>query len=69
MQENKQDSQRADIFHQKKVNMEEAATQSAPVGELVTDNLMGNSPTNEDTRQEAYGRQEYLASDEVEPFQ
>ena len=49
--------------------MEEASAQLAPVGELVVYYLVGYHPSNEDTCQETYDGQEYLTSDEVEPFE
>ena len=69
MQENNQDSQWTHILHQEQVRMEEASSQSAPVGELVVYYLVGYHPANEDTCQETYDGQEYLTSDEVEPFE
>lgn len=67
MQEYKQDADRTNVFHQEKIDMEQAAIiECSPVGEFVAHNLMWYKPTNQDTGQEAHDRQEQLTRDKVE---
>ena len=69
MEENKEDGQWTDILYQEQIEMEEAPTQRTPIGELVAYQFMWQEPTNKDTGQETYDRQEYLAGDEVKPVE
>ena len=69
MEENKQDGQWTDILYQEQIEMEEPSTQRAPIGEFVAHQFVGQKPTDKDTCQETYDRQEYLARDEVEPVE
>ena len=67
MQENKQDTDGANIFHQEKVDMEQGTiVKCSPVGEFIAHYLMGHKPTNQDAGQEAHDRQEQLSCDKVE---
>ena len=67
MQENKHDTNGAHVFHQEKVNMEQAAIiECPPIGKFITHNLMRHKPSDKNTGQEAHDRQEQLSSNEVE---
>ena len=70
MQENKQNTNGAHVFHQEEVNMEEAAIiKCSPVGEFITHNLMRYEPTNQDAGQEAHDRQQQLACYKVKQIE
>ena len=69
MQEDEEDADRTDILHQEQVKMEILSAQGAPVGKLVTHNLMRNEPSNEDAGEESDDRQENLACYEVKPVE
>ena len=69
MEEDKQNTDRADILHQKEIEMEETSTKSSPVGKLVAHYLVGYEPANEDAGEETYHRQENLARYEVKPVE
>ena len=57
MHEYQDDEQRADIFHEEQIDMEHIATESAPVGELVVNNLVRQIPAYEKTSEETtYGK-------------
>ena len=67
MQEDKQDTQRTDIFHQEQIEVEIMVdTQGAAIGKFIVNQLVRYEPTNHDTGQEAYDRQEDLSCHEVE---
>ena len=70
MQEDEQDTQRTDILHQEKIEVEIMVdTQGAAIGKFIVNQLVRYEPTNHDTGQEAYDRQEDLSRDEVEPIE
>ncbi len=69
MQEDKENSQWADILHEEDIEVEKASGQSSPVGELVAHYLMRDEPADEDASQEAHDRQENLSGDEVKPVE
>ena len=67
MQEDKQNTQRTDIFHQKDIQVEISAyTQRATIGELIMNQLMGREPANQNTGQETNDWQENLSRHKVE---
>ena len=69
MEEDEKDADRTDVLHEEEVEVEEAAAEGTPVGELVTHNLVRYEPTDEDAGEEADNRQEDLACDEVKPIE
>ena len=70
MEEDKQNTNRADVLHQEHIEMVHGdITQSAIVGKLLAHQLMRYEPTNEDTSEEAHNRQEQLTCDEVEKIE
>ncbi len=66
MQEDKEDTQRTDIFNLEEEEVEESAAKGSPVGKLIAHDIMGHEPPQEDTGQESSDRQEDLSGDEVE---
>ena len=66
MHEYQDDEQRADIFHEEQIDMEHIATESAPVGELVVNNLVRQIPAYEKTSEETTYGKEHLTGDKVE---
>jgi hypothetical protein len=65
VKEDKEYAKRTYILDKEEVQVEESATQSAPVGELVEDHLMRHKPANEDAGEETDHRQEYLPRNKV----
>ena len=70
MEEDKQDTNWADILHQKNIEMEQRdITQGSTISKLIANQLVRYEPTNKDTSQKAYNRQEQLACDEIEQIE
>lgn len=67
MKENEQNTDRANKFYQKEVEMEHAnVAQGTVVCKLVANNLMRHEPADENTSEETHDGQEQLTCYEVE---
>ena len=70
MQEDKQDTERTDVLHQEEIDVEIARhTQCTIVCKLVVYQFMRYEPSDQDTCQETYHRQENLTCHEVEDIE
>ena len=70
MEEDKQNTNRADVLHKEDIEMEHRdISQGALVGEFVAHQFVGHEPADKDTRQEAHYRQEQLTCNKVEQIE
>ena len=69
MKEYKQYAEGTDIFHTEEIEVEEAATHGAPVGELVAHHLMGDSPAYKQTGEQTTYGEEDLTCDKIEDIE
>lgn len=66
MEEDNQDACGTEILDGKEIDMEERPAESAPIGELVAHQLVGQIPSHHQAGEESAYRQEHLTCDEVE---
>ena len=70
MQEDKQDTDGADVLDEEEIDVEQSSVaERAPVGKLIFHNLVGCEPTDKDTSEEAHDGQEHLSCHKIEEIE
>ena len=66
MQEYRQNTERTNEPNQEQIALKERALERSPIGKLIANDILGNTPTQEKTGKETTNRQENLSRDKVE---